>query len=111
MSINKKFKLSSDQLKELVKDGTWCVATDRVMVDGTPIGYMQRETPVAPNDSGWRFFCGDEDRRYMADNSNHGVYALNTVANYDTSVVPYLNAACGSRFDKIAGDKYELLDE
>jgi hypothetical protein len=46
----------------------------------------------------------------MAYNENHGVYDLNTVANYDSSVIPFLSAPPGSRFDKVAGDTYQALE-
>ena len=108
--IEKNFKLRSDQIAPLVVSSGWCMATDRIMVDGSPIGYMQRENPVAGGDSGWRFFAGDEDDEYMSNDDNHGVYDLNTVVNYDTSVIPFLDAPSGSRFDKVAGDTYVLLD-
>jgi len=107
--IKKNFKLRSDEIAPLVASSAWCIATDRIMVDGRPIGYMQRETPVAGGDSGWRFFAGDEDDEYMSNDDNHGVYDLNTVVNYDPSVIPFLDALPGSRFDKIVGDTYVLL--
>jgi len=43
-----------------------CFASDRIMVEGHPIGYMYREMPdddteFSRSDSGWRFFAGDEN--------------------------------------------------
>ena len=42
-----------------------CIATDRITVDGLPVGYMYREKPEEGDpferyDSGWRFTAGDE---------------------------------------------------
>jgi len=105
----KKFLLSSAQIKSLVPSMGWCLATDRVLVDGCRIAYMYRETPAAGGDSGWRSFAGDEDDEYMQNNGNHGVYDVNTVANYDRSVIPYLNASFGSRFDRTEDDRFVLL--
>ena len=112
MSANttKNFKIKSEDIKALVESTGWCLATDRIMVDGLHIGYMCRETPVSGGDSGWRFFAGDEDEAYMARAVNHGVYDLNTVANYDPAVVPYLSAAPGSRFDRAGEDAYVRLE-
>jgi len=109
--MSKRFKLRSEEIAPLIVSSGWCVATDRIMVDGSPIGYMHREMPVSEGDSGWRFFAGDEDDEYMANDDHHGVYDLNTVVNYDPSVIPYLDASPGSRFDKIAGNSYALLDQ
>lgn len=108
-SAAKKFKIPGGDIKPLVQSTGWCLATDRIMVDGLPIAYMCRETPAASGDSGWRFFAGDEDDAYMARDENHGVYDLNTVVNYDAAVIPYLNAAHGSRFDKADDGSYVLL--
>lgn len=106
----KNFRIKSEDLKPLVESAGWCLATDRIMVDGLPIGYMYRETPIAGGDSGWRFFAGDEDDAYMARDGNHGVYHLNTVANYDPAVIPYISAAPGSRFDKASDGSYVRLE-
>ncbi len=43
-----------------------CIATDRITVDGLPVGYMYREKPEEGNpfegyDSGWRFTAGDRE--------------------------------------------------
>ena len=109
-SAAKNFRIKGEDLKPLVESAGWCMATDRIMVDGLPIGYMYRETPAAGGDSGWRFFDGDEDDAYMARDGNHGVYDLNTVANYDPAVIPYLIAAPGSRFDKAGDGAYVRLE-
>ena len=37
-----------------------CIATDRITVDGSQVGYCYREEPMAEGDSGWRFAAGDE---------------------------------------------------
>ncbi len=72
-----------------------CFATDMVMRDGHPVGYMYREEPDAPNDSGWRFFSGRESQDYMDDPSNTKIYPVALVAQVDHTVIPYLLAACG----------------
>ncbi|HWT20886.1 MAG TPA: DUF2185 domain-containing protein [Variovorax sp.] len=110
VSTAKNFSIKSEDIKPLVESSGWCLATDRIMVHGLPIGHMYRETPVAGGDSGWRFFAGDEDDAYMAGDGNHGVYDLNTVVNYDPAVIPYLAAAPGSRFDKAADGAYVRLE-
>jgi hypothetical protein len=36
----------------------------------------------------------------MDDHRNHGVYDVNTIANYDESIIPFLGAPEGSAFEK-----------
>ncbi len=51
-----------------------------------------------PEDSGWRFFSGEETQAYV-DNPNHTmIYDINMIANYDPAIVPYLSASTGSAF-------------
>jgi len=96
----KKWFLHANDIKELFDwdyaDG--CIATDRILVDGYKVGYMYREEPDNEFDSGWRFQAGDEDDAYMDNASNHGAYKLNTLANYDPDIIPFLYSDYGSAF-------------
>jgi hypothetical protein len=42
--------------------------------------------------------AGDESDDYMDDADNHGVYAVNTIANYDHDILPLIDASIGSAF-------------
>ncbi len=76
-----------------------CLATDRITVDGAPVGYMYREEPDGDYpDSGWRFTAGDETDEYMDDTDNSGIYALNTICNYDPDIIPLLHFPYGTVF-------------
>jgi hypothetical protein len=86
-------------------------ATDRIMVDGKKIGYMYRESSDAEYDSGWRFFSGDEDQSYLDDPSNSALYEVNTVANYDPDIIPYLETPAPCAFEKISGKSEYLAVE
>jgi hypothetical protein len=44
----------------------------------------------------WQFFAGDETEAFVDDPENIRVFSLNTIANHDPSVVPYLTAPVGS---------------
>lgn len=88
----KKFRLAPEQIAPIALGIGGCLATDRIVVDGCAVGYMSRERPLNEQDSGWRFFSGDEGELYMAHNGNHGVYDANTVVNYDPSILPFLDA-------------------
>lgn len=93
----KAFFLKPEDIKPLIESDLFCIATDRIMVDGCKVGYMMREQPQEnnPQDSGWVFFEGTEDRDYLDDSSHMGVYSLNTLANYDKDIIPHLDAPVG----------------
>ena len=44
------------------------VLATRMLVEGKKkVRFMYRETPDNSQDSGWRFFCGEEDDEYVHD--------------------------------------------
>lgn len=102
----KKFYKSAQQIKPLAKGHGGCFATDEIVVKGRPVGYMYREQPDNDIDSGWRFLAGDETDEYIDDAGNLGFYDVNTVANYDPDIIPYLDHPIGSAFmrDQKTGD-------
>lgn len=109
----KHFYLSREEIKQLVPpDLGGCFITDRVTVDGRKIGYMYREQANRPEDSGWRFFSGDESQEYIDDLSHTDVYAANTAANYDPDIIPYLGTPAPCAFEKVeGGHKYQRVED
>ncbi|MDX5325688.1 MAG: DUF2185 domain-containing protein [Bacteroidota bacterium] len=101
----KKLKIQGDEIVRLVDHNGACLATDRITVDGREVGYMYREITDRNEDTGWRFFSGDEDQSYMANNSNHGVYAVNTISNHSPEILEYLNTPAPCAFERIEGSK------
>jgi hypothetical protein len=104
------FYLSEEKIKQIYKsDGPQgCFATNRITVDGQKIGYMYREEPDGDSDfpdSGWRFFAGDEDEEYTDNPDNINIFSLNTICNYDSAIIPYLDAPYGSCFVR-SGNKF-----
>ncbi|MEW6631233.1 MAG: DUF2185 domain-containing protein [Pseudomonadota bacterium] len=75
-----------------------CLATDRITVDGVQVGYFYREAPDNPEDSGWRFFAGDESDEYVGNAENIGLYDVNTIANYDPLITSCLEAPVGTAY-------------
>eukprot|EP01133_Synstelium_polycarpum_P029210 gene29210-35700_t len=61
---------------------------------------MYREDPDNALDSGWRFLSGFESDDYMEDPENSGIFDVNTIANYDPSVIPLLDWPVGSVFER-----------
>jgi hypothetical protein len=110
IKMQKKFRLSSAQIAPIVLGLGGCLATDRILVDGAPVGYMYREQPSNPQDSGWRFFAGDEDNAYMQNNANYGVYDVNTIVNYCPDILPFVNADVGSAFERDGNNRFVLVE-
>jgi hypothetical protein len=77
-----------------------CLATDRIAVDGLKVGYMYREETNRSEDTGWRFFGGDESQEYLDDLNHSGVYAVNTIANHDPDILPYLDTPAPCAFER-----------
>ena len=103
----KHYRFSDAELRPVLVD--WegpegCLVSDRVAVDGAPVGFCYREEP-APGypDSGWRFFAGDESPAYLEDAEHTSVLPLNTLCNYDPTVIPLLHAPAGISYIRDAG--------
>lgn len=108
MPRERKFKLRAEQIKQLIEPMGGCLATDHITVDGLSVGYMYRESPHLALDSGWRFFSGTESDEYVNNPDNTTVYDVNTIANYDPAIIPFLDAPVGSAFGRVPGsDKFE----
>lgn len=102
--------LRPDQIRSLAEGYGRCVATDRIVVDCAPIGYMYREEPEDRDDSGWHFFAGDESEEYTNDPTKLGIYDVNTIANYDPDIVPLINEKAGTAFVRDASSGRLVMD-
>ncbi|MGL0931517.1 DUF2185 domain-containing protein [Vibrio vulnificus] len=98
--MSKKFKLSADNIRELASGYGGCIATDMITVVGKNVGYFYRDEPNNNLDSGWCFMSGDETQEYMNESTNHEIYDVNTIANYDPDIIPFLDAPVGSAFER-----------
>lgn len=96
----KQFKLKPDQIRPLVPRLGGCFASDMITVGGSKVGYMYREGPDFDVDSGWRFLSGTESQEYLDDPGNLQIYDVNTIANYDPDIVPFLDQPVGSAFER-----------
>lgn len=103
---SKNFAIRADKIKPLATGRGGCIATDMILVDGRKVGYMYRDEPADKQDSGWVFTSGFESQEYMDEAGNHGVYDVNTLANYDPEIIPYLDAPAGTSFERSRGGKF-----
>ncbi len=103
---SKIFKLDKSEILPLAEGHGACFATDRITVEGHPVRFMYREESDNDLDSGWRFMSGvNEDDDYMDDPNNIDIYDVNTIANYDRSIIPYLGSPIRSCFEKMPGEE------
>lgn len=107
---SKKFKLEAHEIRKVAPGYGACIATDMITVDGRRVGFMYREAPDNDVDSGWRFLSGAESQAYMDEPANHAFYDVNTIANYDPDIVPFLTAPIGSSFERTADGRFVPAD-
>jgi hypothetical protein len=103
----KQFRLQASDIKEIATGHGGCIASDRITVDGLKVGHMYRER--SDGLSGWIFLSGDESQEYLDDPRHMDIYEINTIANYDPEIIPFLRAPAGSAFARKNGGK--LLPE
>ena len=78
----------------------YCLAPKRLVDLGLKVRFMYREKPDDADDSGWRFFSGDEDDEYVNNPDNIGLYDVNTILAIDKDVGPFLGSPDGSAFER-----------
>lgn len=109
---NKKFKIQSSDIKELVSPMGGCFATDSITIEGNMITIMIRDEQTYENDSGWFFMSGLENQEYIDEPENIMIYEVNTIANYDPAIIPYLNYPVGSRLERCSdSDDFAVIDD
>jgi len=99
----KPFRIRPDQIRPIATGYGGCIATDMITCGGRKVGFMYREETGRDLDSGWRFMSGFESDDYMNDTGNHAVYDVNTIANYDPDIIPFLDAPVGTAFERENG--------
>ena len=108
----KNFKIKADEFVDIVPKLGSCFATDKITVDGMKVGYMYREEQDDNIDSGWRFFSGTEDQDYVDNSENTMLYNVNTIANYDREIIPYLDLAFGTKLERVENtDTFQIIKE
>ena len=103
--MSKVFKIPKEDIVEFIPDSGGCLATDRIVVDGCELCYMYREKTDRENDTGWRFFAGDESPEYLNDSSHSDVYFVNTIANYEPAILAYIDTPAPCAFERIPGSR------
>ena len=116
----KLFKKKASEIKRLIPPMGYCFATNLITVSGEKVGYMYREMPAKDKaqDSGWRFFSGEETDECANDSKNVSMYEVNTIANYDPDIIPLVDSNYGVAFGRdvktgkfVKEDFHPLQDE
>lgn len=76
-----------------------CIATNTVAKQNRPVGFLYREAPVFENDSGWRFFSGDETDEYTDDPDNFSIVSLADIAKTTPETAVLLSQPEGSAWE------------
>ncbi|MCK9324305.1 MAG: DUF2185 domain-containing protein [Bacteroidales bacterium] len=97
------FLLKEADIRDLVSSSGYSMVSNKITVDGLPVGYMYREECMDPEDSGWRFLSGTEDEAYLDNPDNSKALSVNVVANYDPTIIPYLKSKIGTELERIEG--------
>jgi hypothetical protein len=100
----KPFRLKAEEIVPLAEGHGACIATDMITCEGRKVAFMYRAEPDREIDSGWRFMSGYESDEYMDNPDNHAVYDVNTIANYDPDIIPFLDFPVGSSFERAGGE-------
>lgn len=106
----KKFNLSVKKIEQIIRPIGSCYVSDKITVEGLIVGFMYREDPRNKIDSGWRFFSGTEDQEYVDNPNNIMLFDVNTIANHDPAIIPYLDSVVGSEFLRNEDNTFRQVD-
>ena len=110
--MEKKFKLTASEILSVAVGYGGCIASDKITVCGEKVHFMYREKSELDEDSGWIFLSGTETHEYINDAKNLELYNVNTIANYDKSIIPYLDYPIGTSLERIEGtDQFKIIDD
>jgi hypothetical protein len=76
------------------------IVSARVARDGQPVGWLYRENPDRPNDSGWRVFAGTETQDYVDDASNAVLLPLRELLERDGAIESILRTPLPCEFER-----------
>lgn len=72
------------------------------------VGFMVRYKPYKDEDSGWQFFAGNEDDKYLNDIKNIELLPLAYVSNLDSDILKYIDRPIGTVLIRISSNEFEL---
>jgi len=83
----------------------YCLVPKRIIDNNLEIKYMYREQPDSKDDSGWRFFEGNESDDFVNNSDNIGLYDIETILEKDSSIPGYIvDIEENASFEKVDGE-------
>jgi hypothetical protein len=93
--------LEIEGIPQHIKPMGFCIASNRITIDGAKVGYMYREEGDGENDSGWRFLAGDETDEYVEDSANGKIFDVNIIAHHDPAIIPFLKYPYDTELERV----------
>lgn len=85
------------------------LVSKKIAEEGWKVGFMYRQEPNNPRDSGWVFLAGNEDEEYNSDVKNIVLMPLGKLCrDLDKDVYKYITAPIGSEFIRISETEFEV---
>ena len=78
----------------------YVIVSNEVMKEGKKIGYCYREEPEDDNDSGWRFFSGEETQEYADEPANFAMYNAISVVEVEPALIDVLDSDFPITFER-----------
>ncbi len=103
MASTKQFIFNENNIKDLVHGMGYSICSNKITINGEKVGFMYREEPMDDEDSGWRFLSGTESQEYADNPENSKVFGVNTIANHDPAIIPYLKMPEGTELERVEG--------
>ena len=86
-----------------------CIATKTVTEQGQAVGFLYREEPVFENDSGWRFFTGEERDEYTDNPDNFTVCSMSDITKNNPDIVALLTRPQGSAWELSEDGEFQAV--
>lgn len=84
-----------------MKENFGYVIAPKIIVDQKKkIHFMYREEPSNLQDSGWRFFSGEEEQEYVDNPDNLKIYDVNTIIKIDPDIEEFLDSGYGIAYER-----------
>ena len=97
---------------DMARNNFGYVLASKMLVNGRrSVGFMYHEPADDDQDSGWRFFCGEEDDDYVNNPDNIGVYDVSTILDIDGSIDGYLDSKVGMAFERNDRGFFDVVDD
>lgn len=105
-----KYRIKSEDIIDMIPSKGYGIVSDKITIHGEKVGFMYREGKEEEEDSGWRFMSGTESEEYVEDPQNQMFFDLNTIANYDPAIIPYLHLKKGTELERVDGtDEFVII--